>query len=107
MSKEERVAMKALEIESKIFENQIKMLYYHISALRMDNELTEEEVNICFGDDDSTMFVYAMGYSDKVKPEEVKWFIKEMVKVLTEEKENNKVNDGIDRLNPDNFGEKE
>ena len=107
MSKEERLAMKALEIESKIFENSIKMLYYQVSALRERNELTEEEVGICFRDDNSTMFVYAMAYSDEIKPNGVKAFIKEMVKVITEGRDNAKANDEIRRLNPDNAEEKE
>ena len=107
MRKEERVAMRSLEIESKIFENNIKMLYYKVLDLRIDNELTEEEVNICFRNDDNAMFVYAMCYSYKITPEDVKRFIKDMVKALTEERDNTKANDNISRLNPDNFGEKE
>jgi hypothetical protein len=102
MRKDEKEDMKAIEIESKIFENRIKMLYYKVVGLRMDYELSEKEVNICFGDDDSMMFVYGMAYSSEIKAEDVKQFIKDMVKLLTE---NNSKD--ISKLNPDNVGEKE
>jgi hypothetical protein len=99
MSRQEREAMKSLEIESKIFGNIIKMLYYAVAGLRMDNELTQEEVETCFKDDDRVRFVYATAYWQEVDAKDVKTFIKYCVKVFSEED-----SAGISKLNPDNFG---